>query len=754
MNAIPGQFKLEQIRPRSDDASARLSVFDFDALFAGVRRQRLLIIACALIGVVAAGVYAFRATPLYTAMTKVLLDNSRVRALKDVDATIDPVLDTAAVDTQIEILRSNKIALDVVRRFNLHLDPEFVQSPSYIRQALRWLVPSEPEVRDETFLREQAAVATFLNRTGVKRAARTYVIEVTFTSSDPAKASRIANGIASAFLNDQLDAKFDATRRASGWLQERIEDLRRRALEADTAVQDFRARNGLITAAGKLVTEQQVTEMNTQLTTVRADVARAEARYRRIQAIIDSRNPEAAVSETIENPIIARLRNQYLDASKQESELGKRLGPNHVVAVNLRSEMKQYERLMFEELGRIAESYRSDFQIAASRERALEDNLRTAVGANAADNATLVQLRELERASETYRVLYQNFLQRHQETLQQQSLPITDARVVTGATEPSIPSFPRKPLLMALGLVAGGLVGAGFGFVREYRDRVFRTGNHVRDELDLELLGYLPNVGDAASSEGSELAEGAGAKDAARRSILRYAVDEPLSLFTETLRAVKVAADIKLSDRRPKIIGMVSVLPDEGKSTTSKNLASLLAHLGSRTLLIDGDLRNPGLTRSISKSRAVGLSDILTQEAKFEDTIQTEPDTGLDFIPIGSKRHLPHTSELLSSAAMRGLLQRAADGGYDYVVVDLPPLGPVVDVRAAASLFDGFVLVVEWGATPRAVVRGAMEQDRPVQDRCLGVVLNKVDLGKINLYEGLDSKTYYYPQYKEYFRKS
>jgi succinoglycan biosynthesis transport protein ExoP len=619
---------------------------------------------------------------------------------------------------------------------------------------MQWLVPSEPEVKDEKFLREQAAVGTFLSRTGVKRASRTYVIEVTFTSSDPAKASRIANGIASAFLNDQLDAKFDATRRASGWLQERIEDLRRRAVEADTAVQAFRAQNGLITAAGKLVTEQQVTEMNTALTTVRADVARAEARHKRIQAIIDSRNPEAAVAETIENPIIARLRNQYLDASKQESELSKRLGQNHIVAVNLRNEMKQYERLMFDELGRIAESYRSDSQIAASRERALEENLKTAVGANAADNTTLVQLRELERASETYRVLYQNFLQRHQETLQQQSFPITDARVVTGATEPSVPSFPKKPLLMVLGLMGGALVGSAFGFVREYRDRVFRTGNHVRDELDLEMLGFLPYLGDAASSKEDEGEEGVGAKQLARKSVLRYAVDEPLSAFAETLRAVKVAADIKLSDRRPKIIGVVSILPGEGKSTTSKNLASLVAHLGSRTLLIDGDLRNPGLTRSISKARAIGLSDILTHEATFEDAIQTEPDTQLDFIPIGSKRQLSHTSELISSAGMRDLLKRATEAGYNYIIVDLPPLGPVVDVRAAASLFDAFVLVVEWGVTPRAVVRGAMEQDRPIHDRCLGVVLNKVDLDKINLYEGLDSKAYYYGQYKDYYMTS
>ena len=258
---------------------------------------------------------------------------------------------------------------------------------------------------------------------------------------------------------DQLNAKYDATRRASDWLQGRLAELKQQALTSDLAVQKFRAQNDLISSGGKLVNEQQLGEVNTQLVVAKADTARAEARYERIRAIIEGHQTEAVVTEAIGNSIIEQLRSKFVVAAKRESELSTKLGPDHESVINLRSEKREYERLMFDELSRIAEGYRSELDIARSREKALKSSLTGLVDATAATNETLVALRELEREAETYKELYKTFLQRHQEIVQQQSFPISEARIIMHAQKPTRPSEPRMLRVLALDARDGRRIG-------------------------------------------------------------------------------------------------------------------------------------------------------------------------------------------------------------------------------------------------------------------------------------------------------
>src|SRR5260370_26965 len=202
------------------------------------------------------------------------------------------------------------------------------------------------------------------------------------------------------------------------------------------------------------------------------------------------------------------------------------------------------------------------------------------VGQSAGTKKTMVQFRELEREADTYRTLYQAFLQRYQETIQQQSFPITEARVITSASRPDKPSYPKRALILVLSVVLGSMAGAGAGALREYRDRVFRVATQVRDELGLVFLGMLQAVDHPVVFKNASGDKRAAKQVAPRDSLQRYSIDHPLSSFSETLRSIKVAADLALSDRKPKIIGVISALPNEGKSTVSKNFASLLAHLG------------------------------------------------------------------------------------------------------------------------------------------------------------------------------
>ncbi|MGD0720281.1 MAG: GNVR domain-containing protein [Roseiarcus sp.] len=745
------------------DAAALKSAgpVDFDLLLAAGRRQARVIFAAAAIGLILGLADIVAAVPQYTATTDLLIDSQKDK--NDLSASIsEATFDTGAIDSQVEVLKSEKIALSVIATLKLTGDPEFMgargalfgRAMATARSALdftHWFVSRDKSDPEAQFELQRAAIDHLKSNSQVRRIARTYVLAIDYTAPDPAKAATIANAFADAYLTDQLDSKFEATRRASGWMQARIAQLKADSIASDSAVQKFKADRGLITADGKLVSDQQMTELNTQLMLAQGDTARAEARFNQISGLLKSGQTDGAVTDSLGNPVITELRQKYLAASKTEAELESKLGGAHVAVINLRREMAEYQRLIFEELQRIAETYRSEGQVARAKEESMNVSMSALISRSAGTNQTMVQLRELEREAETYRTLYQAFLQRYQETVQQQSYPTTEARVITEATPPTAPSYPKRSMTLSFSLIIGSLAGIGIGALREYRDRVFRVASQVRDELGLELLGMLEVIDDAVPIERTGADPDADEQVQPRDSLQRYAIDHPISSFSETLRSVKVAADLALADRRPKIIGVISVLPGEGKSTVSKNLGSLLAHLGAKTLLIDGDLRNPGMTRAIAAHAQIGVLEAIRGEVPLRDCLVSEPDSGLLVLPAVIKKRVHHTSEILNSPGMRAVLKEAGEH-FEYVVVDLPPLGPVVDVRAAASMFDAFVFVVEWGRTARSVVRTILASEGAIYDKCLGVVFNKVHMGKINLYAHYGSKDYYHGTYDKYYR--
>lgn len=281
------------------------------------------------------------------------------------------------------------------------------------------------------------------------------------------------------------------------------------------------------------------------------------------------------------------------------------------------------------------------------------------------------------------------------------------------------------------------MVGSGFGALREYRDRVFRVASHVRDELGLEFLGMLQSIDVVGAKPMKDGVPSSQIQPV--NSLQRYSIDHPLSGFSETLRGVKVAVNSALGNRKGKVVGVTSVLPTEGKTTVAKNLASLLAHLGARTLLIDADLRNPGLTKDLAWHAHAGVLEAISGDQPLDRLLLTEPNSGLSILPAVIKERVQHSSELISSPGMRNLLEEAGRD-FAYIIVDLPPLGPVVDVRAAASLFHGFVYVVEWGRTPRALIQNILLPNSDMRDKCVGLLYNKVNFKRLKRYEKYGSK--------------
>lgn len=744
---------------RDGPASETASPIDLEQMLAIVRRQWRVVAGFAVASILVGLVFLLTATPRFTSTAGILIDESNQKIVDELSAISGVLEDEGQVLSQVELLKSEKIALAVSKTLDLKNNDLFMNGkPGLFGSALRTLrsavdvrgwFGSEPPAANETQI-QRAIVEQLSYGLGVARVGRSYVLEISYTSPDPVLSASVAKACAEAYLADQLDSKYEATRRAGGWLQARIAELRQKSLEADRAVQKFRADKGLIATDGQLITDQQLAQLNTQLIAARAESANAEARYNRIKSILDGGDMDAAVTESIESDVISDLRAKYLDASRKEADIAGRLGADHIQAARLRSTMGEYKRLMFEELSRIAQSYRSTNQVALARQKSLEDQVSAAMGVSATANDAQVQLRELERESETYKNLYQTFLQRYQETIQQQSFPITEARIITNPAVAEKPSSPKKPLVMAVACLAGMLLGAGIAGLREFRDRFYRTGDQVSETLGLEFLGSVP-LAAAAPLPTPNVFDLPPQSVAKANTIANYVLEHPLSAFAETLRSAKMAIDVSAPGGKGKVVGIASALPGEGKSSISINLAEQLA-LSSRVLLIDADLRNPGATRQLGRHAERGLVEVLQQGAPLSELLLFDSETGMAFLPAVARRRIPHSSELLASGAMARLLTLAA-GEFDYIILDLPPIVPLVDSRAVATLVDSYLLVVEWGKTARGLVRRTLQNNPAIAKRCAGVILNKVDARKMKLYRQFGSSEFYHARYASYYRE-
>jgi succinoglycan biosynthesis transport protein ExoP len=758
-----------------EEVPASLSIL-IEQLTGLVRRQfRVFLIGP--VAAVALGIaYLLIAPGQYTATATLLIDSGTLRVLQSqMQPQGDIPLDTLQVGSQVEILASRTIGLAVIRALNLADDPDFLETGtgflSFFSRA-SFDASSKPH-------REAKALDQFLTNRSISRVERTYALNISYTSRDPVLAAKIANAIAEAYIDDQLGAKDQTISRASVWLQDRINELKAKIASADRLVLEFKEKNNIVDfgggsstaaagASNRLIGEQQLFELNSQLATARGATSEAKARLDRIELVRKMDVGEAAVADSLKNEVITRLRNQYLDLSARAATLSERYGSDHQAAINLRNQMEELRRNISAELGRIAASYQSDYEIAKTRQQNLEGALARLVSEGQVTNRDRLGLAELESSAKIYHTIYDNFLQRYMEAIQHQSFPITDARVVSAAAIPTRKSRPVASLILVIAATMGIIASAGVAILRQAIDGVFRTGRQAEQALGAKCLSVIPLVSPQAlpaPAPRRSVAGGTYPQDAARNAptgetgdrvppdtprfsfvdpLKRRAVDDPLSIFTEAFRAIKVTAQVQTAMRGNKVIGITSTLPDEGKSTVACNLAALMADAGKRVILIDADLRNPTLARSLTPPPSAGWMEILAGGLDLRQAIGQEPGTGLTFLPLLPAEQLIHSDEILCSQAFTTLIDRLRQS-YDYVIVDLPPIAPVVDVRAIMPVIDSFVFVVEWGSTSISAVRHHLMAEPELHDRLLGVVLNKADLRVLERFEqpGLYQNGYY-----------
>ena len=722
------------------------------------RRWHLVLTAPSLLAVVALVYIIFFATTLYTATSTVFVDPRRATAIESNQSSVETSnygTDDATIDSEAMLIQSVAILQRVVEKLKLTDDTEFSPTPGVLDHIKQFFKTSGVE---DGASPQDAAVARAVDilqrRMKVARQGTTFIVDINVSSQSPRRAAQIANAVADAYFEEQVRAKNDATKIASTWLNGQLDELKSRVVTSEKAVEDFRAANNLTVSQGVTVNDQQLTDLNNQLVAARVQTAETHAKYDQAQQLSKKGGDPGGINAAISSDVIARLRTQYADIAKNEADLTSRYGPRHPAVANVRAQLRDTQRLINEEIKRILQSTQHDYDVARSREASLQQSLDQLQGVSTSSSQAQVRLRELQREAEANRTLYESYLARFKESTAQQSLQLPDSHVVTKASMPISPSWPKKFLILGLALTLGGGIGCVLAFLADYLDQRVKTLEQAEEISGVPALAAVPliSAGELAGRAKRGRSE-LGRYDPKTMKLLpaplqpplmRYAIDAPGTFFAEAVRSIRLALQRTIRTQPVKVVLVTSALENEGKTTLAANLAQSLATLGIRTLLIDGDLRNPQLTRALCPRAELGLLDIAVGRTTPEHAILADPSTGLSILPSTTIKRADLITELMFSDQMVDILDQCRHR-YELVVIDSPPLVPLVDGRALAELADRIVLALAWDQTPGEVLSHTMDLLSPVRDRILGTVLTRVDLSRLRFYDYYQSSAYLKP---------
>lgn len=722
--------------------------FDFNIIVDFLWRRWKLVAVIAGTVIAFTMLILFTLTPRYTSSTQILLD-LRSQRVSGIDELLPAfTMDMTAVDSQISIIESSSLLRRVVEKEQLVDDPEFGASArggnwlSSLMGFISSLLKREPTAAPQADASADAIPPDVLASIGrlsaaveVKRLDRTKVLQIDVTSESPQKAARLANAIADAFIVDQLEARFDNARRAANWLGDRLTELREDLRRSEEAVEDFRSKNNLVMTNTGTVNEQQLSEINGKLVGARAEAAEAKAKLDQATRIIGEKGNIQAIPDVLRSSVISNLRTQQAEVVRREADLVSRYGDRHPGVVNVRAERREIERQITNEVDRIVGNLKNAYDVTQSRVDSLTQSVAILTGQAGSDNTVGVQLRELERVASANKTLYESFLSQSKLAAEQTSFEVRDARIISVATPPGRPSFPKKPFFLAVATVLGGLLGLGVAGLLELLNSGFNSPRRVEDTLGLPVLTSVERI------DPSELA----ALDGKATTLARYLDAKPLSRFSESIRSLKTGIQMSDVDNPPKIIQLTSSLPREGKTSMAISLATSAAMSGKRVILVDCDLRRPSASQIFGLTDVPGVVELLANNVSPEGILHRDKTSGLYVLAAGGKTQNP--PDLLSSARMEQLFAHLRES-FDLVIVDTPPIGPVVDAVIVSQIVDKTVFVVAWNSTTREVAQQAVRQislDRKIA----GVILNKVDerytpkYGKYSYYSSAYYKGYY-----------
>ena len=724
---------------------------------ARILRRRWKAVAAAPLSLIAlALVYLIAVSTLYTATSTVLVDPRRANVVDTSQTVLSNFgTDDATIESQALLIQSVAILHRVVDKLKLTADPEFTPKPGLLDPVRRLFSSSGPAAgASPEYAARARSVEILQKRMKVTRQGTTFLVDISISSEEPRKAAAIANAIAESYFEEQVRAKYDATKIAASWLNGQIEGLKSRVVTSEQAVEDFRSTNNLAVAQGVTVNDQQITDLNNKLIAARAQTAEARAKYDQVQQLAKSGGDAGGINAAITSEMITKLRTQYADIAKNEADLSSKYGVRHPLVANVRAQLKDTQRLINEEIRRILDSTRHDYDVAKSREASLQQSLDQVQGVSSSSGSALVRLRELQREAEANRTLYESYLARYKETSAQESLEMPDSRVVTRASIPIRPSSPKNMLILGLTLMIGLGGGCIFAFLADYLDRRIKTLEQAEAVSGVPALAAVPLIGTrelaARAKRGRDELGRYNPRTmrllppALQPPLMRYAIDEPGTFFAEAIRAVRLAIQRTMRIQPLKVVLVTSALDNEGKTTLAANLALSLATLGIKTLLIDGDLRNPQLTRALSPHANAGLMEVAKGQVSLDRAILLDRSSGLSILPSPAVKDVDIITELMFSERIVEIIDHLRQH-YELIIIDSPPLVPLVDGRALAELSDRIILAMGWDQTPQEVVTHTVNLLSPVRDRILGTVLTRVDLSRLRFYDYYRSSAYLKP---------
>jgi polysaccharide biosynthesis transport protein len=717
-----------------DDGLQRL-IFTF--------RRRLRLFSAVALAILAATVVWVLSQPTqYVATATVGLNNKKQPAVAATpNSTMDQPPDSSAVDTEVEILRSRTLAERVVREMNLDRDPDF--NPKLHQAGMFGTVAnfisglardekaqSRRPISDVTRTTDAVMAGLRVNRAGL-----TYLININFTAGDAAKAARVANGFARAYLTWQLDNKSDASNDAKEWLGDRLNQLRSQAEAADTELQHYKIANNLLSAQGATLTEQEISTLDQQLALTRAQEAEATARLQTARRQLASGSTGEDVGEALSSPVIQQLRQQRAVTSKTVADLQGRYGERHPEMLKAKRELADLDGQIQSEIQRIISNLEAQAQVARQRTASIQASVGQSRNKLVGNNRAVVRLNELQRNADAARALYETMLNRYKEASIDKGLKLTDAHIVTAATVPMGPSD-RKNLQILFGILVALAAGGAAIMIAELLDNAVADGEMIEGELEASYLGSVPLL--ESTTDTPELA---------RIGPERFVIERPLSNFTETIRSINASVQFSQLGRDTKIVAITSSLPGEGKTTTSICLTRTLALAGKSVVLVDCDLRQRSVNRIIGSTPKLGLIELLNGDVTLDQALVADDISPAAFLPLSDRIYTPR--DVFGSKAMSDLLAELRKR-FDVIILDTAPVLLVTDTRTLAAKADACVMLVHWRKTSKRAVGASLKLLRSANATLSGVALTQVDLRETSSILPTDPSAYY-KAYKKYY---
>lgn len=681
-----------------------------------ILKHRWTIAAFFTVIVVVVTVGSFLAEPIFRATAQILIERESPEILSLPEVMALNTADRDYYQTQYEILKSRSLAERVVTQLDLLHHPEFApkkkisdDQPPNSDPAPSWLSNA------------------FLGRVVIEPVKNSRLVNVSFESIDPQLAQKATNTLAEEYILQNLELHSQLSQEASQWLWNEILEQRKKLEESESALQNYKVEHGIIAIEEKeTITPQKLAELNSEVLTAQNQRAELETKVRQITSLVSEGKSLESVPEVLNNPFIQDLKNKQAALVQEHAELASKYGPKHPQMIRIQSELDTVQQQINNEVEKIVNSIRIQYQVA----KAKETDLKTAFEAQKAEALDLsrksVQYNILKREADTNRQMYDQMMKRLRETSISEEIESTNIRIVDRAELPRKPIRPNKRMNILLAALIGLSLGIGLAFFFEYLDTSIKTPEEIEKNLNLPYLGTVPAIKIPGVN-----------KKKIDELIVR---DHPHSTPAESFRLIRTGILLSTAERPPASLLVTSAAPFEGKTLNSVNLALTMAQAGSRTLLIDSDMRKPRIHEIFGAENDRGLIDLLISSESPENVLQPTPDENLFILPAGKTP--PNPSELLSSEQMRKVLNRLSNT-FDRIILDSPPLIAVTDGVILSSMTEGTVLVVQAGRTGKESVRRAVKLLQDVGARILGVILNNLEFKDYRY-------GYYYPYYYQH----